>query len=66
LKVGKTEAEEQKESFERLSSYGPWPSSIPGISWHINNQNRLLRTILEKLSDIEKKLDKLEKNLNKT
>ena len=43
----------------------PWPSPTPGVPMpDRREQGRILRQILEKLEDIERRLDKIEKMLS--
>ena len=62
MNTGKDENNEQRRHYEPLIPERPWPTPTPGIPIpRRREEDRTLRQILEKLVDIEKRLEKIEK-----
>ena len=61
------EAEKLRNPFEPIQPKRPWPSPTPGVPFleRKENETKILNQILEKLAEIERRLEKIEKLLAK-
>jgi hypothetical protein len=63
----KEEAKKLPMPLEQFQPKRPWPTPTPGVPFpgRKENETRVLKQILEKLSEIERRLEKIEKLLIK-
>jgi hypothetical protein len=61
----KKEAEGLPNPLEPFQPKRPWPTPTPGVPYpqRKENETKLLKQILEKLDDIERRLERIEKRL---
>ncbi|NIR86156.1 hypothetical protein GWO13_00750 [Candidatus Bathyarchaeota archaeon] len=66
MSVDKGETRRRPRPLKPLRPERPWPSPIPGLpAPRRREKNRMLKQILDKLVDIEKRLERIEKLLSR-